>query len=88
MVLVGVGSGIEGSRTYIGTSLTAEWLRLHISNAGDMSSIPGWGTKIPHAMWCGQNKEKIKKKKKNNKKITCKMKATGQTFSAKKCIYT
>jgi hypothetical protein len=52
-----------------------------------MSSIPGWGTKIPHAMWCGQNKEKILKKN-NNKKITCKMKATGQTFSAKKCIYT
>ena len=22
--------------------------------------IPGWGTKIPHAMWCGQ---KVKKKK-------------------------
>ena len=20
--------------------------------AGDMGSIPGWGTKVPHAMWC------------------------------------
>ena len=24
------------------------------SNAGGMDSIPGWGTKIPHALWCGQ----------------------------------
>ena len=37
MVLVGVGSGIEGLRTYVGTSLAVEWLRLHTSNAGDVS---------------------------------------------------
>ena len=30
------------------------------SNTGDMGSIPGWGTKIPHAVGCGQ---KLKKKK-------------------------
>ena len=29
------------------------------SAAGGMSSIPGWGTKEPHAMRCGQ---KLKKK--------------------------
>ena len=23
-------------------------------NAGDTSLIPGWGTKIPHTMWCSQ----------------------------------
>ena len=27
-----------------------QWLRLLAPNAGSMSSIPGWGTKIPHAV--------------------------------------
>ena len=31
-------------------------LRLHASNAGGAGSIPGRGTKIPHAVWCGQKK--------------------------------
>ena len=26
-----------------------QWLRLHASNAGGAGSIPGGGTKIPHA---------------------------------------
>ena len=29
-----------------------QWLRLRASNAGGAG--PGWGTKIPHAAWCGQ----------------------------------
>ena len=33
------------------------------SNSGGVRSIPGWGTKIPHASWCGQ---KIKLKKPQN----------------------
>ena len=37
-----------------GTSLVVQWFRLHASNAGVMGSIPGWGTKIPHASMCGQ----------------------------------
>ena len=32
-----------------GTSLVVQWLRPHASNAGGTSSIPGRGTKIPHA---------------------------------------
>ena len=32
-----------------GTPLPVQWLRLHDSNAQGMSSIPGQGTKIPHA---------------------------------------
>ena len=32
-----------------GVSLVVQWLRLHASNAGGMGSIPGQGTKIPHA---------------------------------------
>ena len=31
------------------------------SNAGGVGSVPGWGTKIPHTVGCGQ---KLKKKKK------------------------
>ena len=29
--------------------MVVRWLRLHASNAGGMSLIPVWGTKIPHA---------------------------------------
>ena len=36
---------------FIGTSLAVQWLRLHASNSGDASSIPGQGAKIPDAMW-------------------------------------
>ena len=31
-----------------------QWLRHHIANAADVGSIPGWGTKIPHATVHGQ----------------------------------
>ena len=37
-----------------GTSLVVQLLRLHVSTAGDVGSIPGQGTKIPHAMQHGQ----------------------------------
>ena len=33
-----------------GISLVVEWLRLHASNAGGAGSVPGLGTRIPHAM--------------------------------------
>ena len=31
-------------------SLVVQWLRLRALNAEGMGSIPGWGTKNPHAM--------------------------------------
>ena len=34
-----------------GTSLVVHWLRIHTSTAGDVGSIPGRGTRIPHAVW-------------------------------------
>ena len=40
------------------TSLAVQWLRLHAPNAQGIGSIPGWGTKIPHAVLCGQKKKK------------------------------
>ena len=36
------------------TSLVVQWLRLCASGAGGMGLIPGWGTKIPHAVWLCQ----------------------------------
>ena len=42
------------------TSLVVQWLRPHASTAGVMGSIPGQGTKIPHAMWRSQKKKKRK----------------------------
>ena len=33
----------------MGNSLGVQWLGLHASTAGGMGSIPGQGTKVPHA---------------------------------------
>ena len=38
----------------LGTSLVAQWLRLHVSTAGEAGLIPGWGTRIPHVSQHGQ----------------------------------
>ena len=35
--------------------MAVQWLRLCTSNAGAVGSIPGWGTKIPHATWPKKN---------------------------------
>ena len=42
----------------VGTSLVVQWLRFHSSYAGDVSSIPGWGTKIRYAPMYGKKKKK------------------------------
>ena len=54
------GSGSEGvqeATMFSGTSLVAQWLRLCISNAGGMGSIPGRGTKIPYTLCHSQKKK-------------------------------
>ena len=38
----------------------AQWLKLLASNVGGAGSIPGGGTKIPDATWCGQKRKKKK----------------------------
>ena len=38
----------------VGISLV-QWLRLYSFKARGTGLIPGWGTKIPHASWHGQN---------------------------------
>ena len=53
-----------------GASLLVQWLRLHATSAGGTGSIPGQGTKIPHAACCSQKirfQKDIKKKKKKGK---------------------
>ena len=44
----------------IGTSLADQGLRLWAYNTGGKGSIPGQGTKTPHAMQFGKKKKKIK----------------------------
>ena len=44
----------------MGTSLVVQRLKLHDFNAGDMGSIPGWGTKIPHVVRHGPPPKKIR----------------------------
>ena len=39
-----------------------QWLRLCASTAGGTGLIPGWGTKIPHAVWYGQKKKREREK--------------------------
>ena len=36
---------------FLGTSLAVHRLRFCASTTRGMGSIPGWGAKIPHAMW-------------------------------------
>ena len=47
-----------------GLPLLAYWLKLCAANAGGTGSIPGQGTKIPHALQCSQKIEKKKERKK------------------------
>ena len=41
-----------------GNSLAIQWLGLHALPAEGPGSIPGQGTKIPQAVWWGQEKKK------------------------------
>ena len=42
-----------------GTSLALQWLGTSTPNAGGTVSIPGRGTKIPHAARCSQRKKRV-----------------------------
>ena len=44
-----------------GTSLVVQYLRLHVTNAGGMGSIPGQGTKVSHPCSQKQNKHFVNK---------------------------
>ena len=46
-------------KAHAGISLVAQWLRLHVSTAGGLDSIPGQGTKIPHALQVWPKKREI-----------------------------
>ena len=51
---------ILSKKSYEGTSLAVQWLRLHASTAGDVGSIPDRGTKIPHAVQWGRKKKVVR----------------------------
>ena len=55
----------ESIKKQLRTSLEVPWLRLQASDAGGVGSIPGQGTKIPHATPCSMAKKKNKKKQLN-----------------------
>ena len=42
--------------------MVVQWLRLHASNLGGVGSIPGQGTKIPHAKRCIQTNIRLEAK--------------------------
>ena len=42
----------------IGNSLVVQWLELQTFTTEGVGSVPDWGTKIPQAMQCSQNKTK------------------------------
>ena len=47
----------------LGTCLAVQWLRFRTFTARGTGSIPGQGTKIPHAVRCSQKLKKTKNKK-------------------------
>ena len=47
-----------------GTSLQVQGLRLCASTTRGTASVPGWGTKIPHATRCRQKKSGAERRKK------------------------
>ena len=46
-------------KSFTRTLLVDQWLRFHAHSSGDTGSIPGQGTKIPHAIWCGKKKKNL-----------------------------
>ena len=47
-------------RSYLGTFLVDQWLRLQAITVGSIGSISGLGTKIPYAAQPSQKKKNIK----------------------------
>ena len=56
---------------FLGTSLAVQWVRLHASNARCVGSIPGQGTKCPHAA-AEKKKENAQTKKDEDLQEDCK----------------
>ena len=46
-----------------GNSLAVQWLGLSASPGGDTNLTPGWGTRIPEAMWHGHINSSYNSKK-------------------------
>ena len=55
-----------------------QWLGLHFLMQGGASSIPDWGSGIPHAFW---------PKTKNRNTVTKSMKISKNNFFFKECLH-
>ena len=58
---------VSSNREKLGNSLVVQWLAFRTSTAGSMGSVPGRGTKILQAAWCGSKKKKKERKKSINR---------------------
>ena len=63
-------TAIRGIQREGRTSLAVQWLRPRASTAGGAGSIPGWGTKIPHAKRCSQKKKKNRERERDETKVS------------------
>ena len=59
MIVSAYGFSFWDDKNASGTSVLFQWLRLRAPTAGGLGSIPGQGTKIPHAVWFGQKNKMI-----------------------------
>jgi len=50
---------VTKSETRLSNWKTTKPQKFHVSQVGHVSSIHGWGTKIPHAVWCSQKCKNI-----------------------------
>ena len=64
----------ESIKKQLRTSLEVPWLRLQASDAGGEGSIPGQGTKIPHATPCSMAKKKKKQEEATQQSRLCLLK--------------
>ena len=65
-----------------------QWLRLCSSTAEGVGFIPDWGTKIPHAMWHGQEQKTKQNKIPNvvhSSVIRCSQQAETTLYSFARC---
>ena len=56
----------------------AQWLRPCAPTTGGIDSVPGWGNKIPHPLWC--NQRSFFKKERKRKLVVRRNPPSGQGF--------
>ena len=70
-----------------GNSLAVQWLGLQASTPWGAGSIPSCGTKIPHAVRCGLNKQTNKNKNKKKKYLLKKKKLQASASATRAALH-